>query len=130
VVDDMATDGASQRCTAAPRSIGEPGVEQTLRTCLRLFEALGDSAGTDACRRALALVEFADQPIAPGRLTPRERQVAALIATGSTNRQIAQALQISSGTAGRHVANIYLKLGFHTRAQLASWYASNAPGPV
>jgi DNA-binding CsgD family transcriptional regulator len=129
VVDDMPTDGGSQRCTAGPDNISEPGAEQALRTCLRVFEALGDSAGTDACRRALALPQFAAQPMSPGGLTPRERQVAALIAAGSTNRQIAQALQISSGTAGRHVANIYLKLGFHTRAQLASWYASTAGGP-
>ncbi len=107
---------------ASPISTCEPGAERALRTCVRVFEALGDSAGADACRRAL--VELADRPTSPGGLTPRERQVAALIATGSTNRQIAQTLHISSGTAGRHVANIFLKLDFHARAQLASWYAS------
>lgn len=123
----MATDCRSHAFGAASGSISEPGAEQALRTCLRLFEALGESAGADACRRALALVQLSEQPTAPGGLTPRERQVAALIATGSTNRQIAEALHISAGTAGRHVANIFLKLGIHARAQLASWYVSTEP---
>ena len=98
--------------------------ERALRTCLRLFESLGDNAGADACRRALQVVDLCGRPLARARLTPRERHVARLIALGSTNRQIAQALHISHGTAGRHIANIFLKLGFHARAQVASWYAS------
>jgi DNA-binding NarL/FixJ family response regulator len=61
----------------------------------------------------------------PGRLTPREREVAALIAAGCTNKAIAGSLYISTATAARHVANILAKLGFTSRAQIAAW----APPP-
>jgi pimeloyl-ACP methyl ester carboxylesterase/DNA-binding NarL/FixJ family response regulator len=54
------------------------------------------------------------------RLTAREREVAALVARGLSNRQIADALVISPGTADRHVANILTKLGYRSRAQIAA----------
>ena len=57
-----------------------------------------------------------------GPLTPREREVAALVAEGRTNRQIAETLVVVETTAERHVANILNKLGFHSRAQIAAWY--------
>jgi DNA-binding NarL/FixJ family response regulator len=47
--------------------------------------------------------------------------VAALIAHGQTNRQIAERLTIADGTAGNHVQHILDRLGFHTRAQIANW---------
>jgi len=55
------------------------------------------------------------------RLTRREREVAVLVALGLTNRQIAERLVLSGGTAERHVANILSKLGYHSRAQIAAW---------
>jgi predicted ATPase/DNA-binding CsgD family transcriptional regulator len=63
------------------------------------------------------------QPAAalPGTLTPRERQVAALIASGLSNKAIAGELVISPATAARHVANILAKLGFSSRTQIAAW---------
>jgi predicted ATPase/pimeloyl-ACP methyl ester carboxylesterase/DNA-binding CsgD family transcriptional regulator len=54
-------------------------------------------------------------------LTPREREVAVLLARGLTNRQIGDELVISAATAERHVVNIFNKLGFHSRSQLAAW---------
>jgi predicted ATPase/pimeloyl-ACP methyl ester carboxylesterase/DNA-binding CsgD family transcriptional regulator len=54
-------------------------------------------------------------------LTPREREVAMLVARGLTNRQIADQLVISASTAERHVVNIFNKLGFHSRTQVAAW---------
>jgi DNA-binding CsgD family transcriptional regulator len=60
---------------------------------------------------------------APGGLTPRERQIVALIAQGLSNKAIAEELVISPATAARHVANILLKLGFSSRAQVAAWAA-------
>jgi len=53
-------------------------------------------------------------------LTPREREVAILVAHGLTNRQIASELSISECTAGNHVARILKKLELHARAQIAS----------
>jgi non-specific serine/threonine protein kinase len=54
-------------------------------------------------------------------LTPREREVARLIARGLSNRQIAGHLAISKLTADRHVSNILGKLGFASRVQVAAW---------
>jgi predicted ATPase/DNA-binding CsgD family transcriptional regulator len=58
-------------------------------------------------------------------LTPREREIAALIASGYSNKAIADELVISPATAARHVANILSKLGFTSRAQIAAWAAGN-----
>jgi predicted ATPase/DNA-binding CsgD family transcriptional regulator len=61
---------------------------------------------------------------APG-LTPREQQIAQLIARGLSNRAIAAELIISPATAARHVANIFTKLGVTSRAQVAAWTAEH-----
>ena len=57
----------------------------------------------------------------PTPLTPREHEIASLIAQGLSNREIADELVISPATAARHVANILAKLGFSSRTQVASW---------
>jgi DNA-binding CsgD family transcriptional regulator len=64
---------------------------------------------------------------ARGPLTAREREIAALIARGLSNRAIADELVISPATAARHVANIFTKLGFSSRAQVAAWAAQREP---
>jgi DNA-binding NarL/FixJ family response regulator len=64
----------------------------------------------------------------PSTLTPRERELAALIARGLSNRAIAGELVISQATVARHVANMLTKLGFSSRAQIAAWVARQA-GP-
>jgi DNA-binding CsgD family transcriptional regulator len=56
-----------------------------------------------------------------GGLTAREREVAALIAEGKSNREIADQLIVSERTVESHVANILFKLGFASRAQVAAW---------
>jgi DNA-binding NarL/FixJ family response regulator len=53
-------------------------------------------------------------------LTSRECEVAKLIARGYTNRQIAQALVVTEGTAANHVAHILSKLGVANRTQVAA----------
>lgn len=55
-------------------------------------------------------------------LTPREEQIAALVAEGLTNREIAGRLSISERTADRHLEHIRQKLGVNSRARIASWY--------
>jgi DNA-binding NarL/FixJ family response regulator len=54
-------------------------------------------------------------------LTPRERQVAALVATGRTNRQIGRALGISEKTAEVHLHHVMSKLDVRSRAEVAAW---------
>ena len=56
-----------------------------------------------------------------GGLTAREREVAALIAQGRTNRQIAQRLAIGEATIATHVGHILTKLDLATRAEVAAW---------
>jgi DNA-binding NarL/FixJ family response regulator len=63
-----------------------------------------------------------DHPAAedPFGLTPRERQVLALLAEGATNRQIGAALFMAEKTASVHVSRILAKLGVHSRTQAAA----------
>ncbi len=56
-----------------------------------------------------------------GGLTEREREVAALIAQGRSNREIASTLVISIKTTEAHISHIFTKLGFSSRAQIAAW---------
>jgi DNA-binding CsgD family transcriptional regulator len=67
-----------------------------------------------------------DRGLLPGGLTPREWQVAQLVAKGMPNREIAEKLIITLATTDRHVANILAKLNMHSRAQLAVWAADHA----
>ncbi|MCH7713417.1 MAG: AAA family ATPase, partial [Chloroflexi bacterium] len=70
--------------------------------------------------RARALPETA--PAYPDGLSQREVEVLCLVAAGKTNLEIAEALVIAEGTARRHVANIYEKIGAANRAE-ATGYA-------
>jgi predicted ATPase/DNA-binding CsgD family transcriptional regulator len=92
---------------------------------LTLLEEVGDRAGrAEVLARLNALPSHSPatrRSRGPGRLTPRECEVAALVAQGFTNRQIARALVITEGTAALHVKHILHKLGLATRAQLAVW---------
>ena len=58
---------------------------------------------------------------AAARLTRREREVASLVATGMSNRQIAEHLFVSERTAESHVQHILTKLGFSSRSEVAAW---------
>ena len=64
----------------------------------------------------------------PSPLTAREREVAALVARGLTNREIAAALVVTERTAETHVQNILNKLGFSSRSQVAAWTVEEGLG--
>ena len=55
-------------------------------------------------------------------LTDRELEVAALVAEGLTNKEVATRLRLSVRTAENHVLNVMNKLGLDNRAQLAAWF--------
>jgi DNA-binding NarL/FixJ family response regulator len=63
----------------------------------------------------------------PAGLTPRELEIADLVASGHSNKAIASELFISPATVARHIANIMAKLGFRTRTQIATWTLNRAP---
>lgn len=69
------------------------------------------------------ILDFLAEPAAPipVRLSPRELEVAGLIAEGLTNPDIAKRLFIAPRTAETHVENVLRKLGFRSRAQVAAW---------
>jgi predicted ATPase/DNA-binding CsgD family transcriptional regulator len=81
--------------------------------------AAGPPAGVTDRPRAAAVPAARTAP--PGAPTPRELEIAALVAGGLSNKAIAAELVISPATVARHVANIMLKLGFRSRAQIAAW---------
>jgi DNA-binding CsgD family transcriptional regulator len=58
-------------------------------------------------------------------LTPRELEVLALVATGRTNRAIADHLYISEKTVARHLSNIFTKLGLASRAAATAYAYEN-----
>jgi DNA-binding NarL/FixJ family response regulator len=60
---------------------------------------------------------------APGDLTPREREVWALVAGGLTNPQIAERLGLSDNTVKFHVQHLFSKLGVKNRTEAALKYA-------
>ena len=106
-------------------------LEQALLATHRLLDALGTSAGchaeasghppgAGARGRAGAACNGPAGAHGAGRaggLSRREAEVLGLLAAGLSNRQSAQALFISPRTVQRHVANIYLKIGAHCRAE-------------
>jgi DNA-binding CsgD family transcriptional regulator len=76
-------------------------------------------------RRAGSLLrELPRRRVRTERLTPRELEVARLVAEGLTNRQVAVRLGITERTAETHVDHILTKLDFSGRAQIAAWIAS------
>jgi DNA-binding CsgD family transcriptional regulator len=93
------------------------------------FQA-GSHLSRDAALR-LALgesdqAEVASSDAAEGTpLGKRELEVARLVTDGLSNKQIAARLFISDRTVATHVGNILNKLGFNSRAQVATWMASS-----
>jgi DNA-binding NarL/FixJ family response regulator len=83
----------------------------------------GLAAQLDQVRDRLGLVPDGDRRTATGSAarTPREREVALLIAEGLTNAELAQRLYISPKTAAVHVSNVLAKLGMGSRTEVAAW---------
>ncbi len=95
----------------------EDTAEMELEAARGVFRELGAQAD-------LARVESLARPAPSGPshgLTPRQLQVLRLVATGRTNRQIAQELSISDKTVARHVSDIYRRLGLPNRAAATAY---------
>ena len=116
-----------QRRLDAARSLGEDAVAGLWRQGQELTAeaAVALALGAAGARHGGTVTPL-HRIAADSTLTPREQQIAELIARGYSNRAIAGELVISPATAARHVANILGKLGFTSRAQIAAWAAGNA----
>ena len=93
-----------------------------LGVALAMATAMGSAPYQAAAQAALAGLGGLGRRDSP--LTAREDQVAALVAEGLSNRQIAARLHLSERTAENHVTHILTKLGFDSRARIAAWHAS------
>ena len=126
----------TERYLASARHLGENTIarlwtqglamssDEAVALALRAGQGPGPGPHSTGGRDIVALTALGSDQVAsapPGALTPREREVVALVASGRSNKAIAEALFISPATAARHVANILAKLGFRSRAQIAAW---------
>jgi len=97
------------------------------RTALHAFETIGAARDADeaaALIRSLGARARRGGPTADGLLTLREREVAALVAEGLGNKEIAGRLFITRKTVEHHVSSILAKLGLSGRAELAAYSAN------
>jgi DNA-binding CsgD family transcriptional regulator len=93
------------------------GAELEFDAAREEFERLGALPDLERLSRLMRV------PVASaaGNLTIREREVLACLATGKTNRAIAETLYISEKTVARHLSNIFTKLNLATRAEATAY---------
>jgi DNA-binding CsgD family transcriptional regulator len=110
------------RCALALDRAAEAAVEADRATELLSRWGGWRVAALDRVRDQLGLTPREGDRSVTGTaaLTPREREVALLIADGLTNAELARRLYISPKTAAVHVSNILHKLGVSSRTQVAS----------
>ena len=100
------------------RRPNEPGAP---RVSIWRPDAGGPASGRPAPILVMPGAAGASHRLPPEHLTPREREVAALIGRGYTNRRIADELVITERTAETHARNVRERLGLTTRAHVAAW---------
>jgi DNA-binding CsgD family transcriptional regulator len=103
--------------------------EQALGT----FDRIGAKRYADRARAVLGRLGVRSRPPRPpsrtdGPLSPRELEVALLVAEGLTNAEIAEQLVVEPGTVANHVADILDRLGFRSRTQIGVWAAERGLG--
>jgi DNA-binding CsgD family transcriptional regulator len=103
--------GANRRRAQQKRSARE-----ALGAALARFEDLGATTWADIARSELARIGGRSRLTG---LSPSELTVAALVAEGRTNREIASALSLGERTIASHLTSIYAKLGIRSRTELA-----------
>jgi predicted ATPase/DNA-binding CsgD family transcriptional regulator len=110
-------EAAEEKCRSA---LGAARFDAAVRDgqALSRDEALSFALGE---RAALPAIETRG----PITLTPREREIADLVAEGLSNRAISERLVIAQRTAECHVENILTKFGFRSRSQIAAWVAEH-----
>jgi DNA-binding NarL/FixJ family response regulator len=99
----------------------EPGALDHARQAARLLERWPGWRRDEVAALLRRLGDGEARVDGPVALTPREREVAALLADGLSNGEIARRLYISTKTASVHVSNILAKLGMTSRTEVATW---------
>ena len=93
---------------------------EALERACEEFERLGAARWLDRGRAELA--RLGGRAPSDGGLTPSEHRIAALVAEGRTNREVAAELVLSEKTVESHLSRVYRKLGVRSRAELAHRY--------
>jgi non-specific serine/threonine protein kinase len=100
-------------------------LEQLVVVCLeRLADLARDQGQQRRATRLLDAVGFVrreQEAVNSGELTPREWEIARLVARGYSNRQIGIELVVSKRTVDTHVSHVLGKLELTSRAQIAAW---------
>jgi ATP/maltotriose-dependent transcriptional regulator MalT len=93
----------------------------SLQQALTRFEAMGATSWATLAAAELTLCTGAARPVPVevDPLTPQERQVATLVASGCSNREVSARLFVSVRTVESHLSRIYRKLGLRSRSELA-----------
>ncbi len=104
---------------------GVPGARLEVLPGRSHLPYVGDTARLVASIRTFLGLPV-DPPAEPLALTPRQEQVAALVAEGLTNREIGQRLGIDERSAEGHLERIRLRLGVRSRAQVAAWWVASS----
>jgi len=94
----------------------------TLEEALSVFERIGAALWAERARAELKRIS--GRAATPGALTPAEERVAALVAEGKTNREVAAALFLSDRTVEGHLAHIFGKLGIRHRTEIGAALAA------
>src|ERR1700732_4736851 len=80
-----------------------------------------DSSPSDRADGAATPIEPRHSHVPISALTPRQREIAGLLARGLPNADIAQKLVLTTGTVANHVASILQRLQLDSRTQVAAW---------
>jgi DNA-binding CsgD family transcriptional regulator len=109
---------------------GPTNITMTERACYRVAAVVAPDELTNGMPCILVTVSVEGRVVKPlpsimelshrFLLTPREAQVALLLATGSTVVAIAASLHVSPHTVRRHIEHVYQKLGVHTRVEVGA----------
>lgn len=100
-----------------------------LRDSECLAAEIGDELRLSEARLALASIDAAPTSAAlPGGLTGRQAEILALVASGMSNRDIAEHLILAAGTVERHLANVYQKLGVTNRVGATRYAIAHGMG--
>jgi non-specific serine/threonine protein kinase len=107
---------------------GDATAVASARARFEAIEALRGVERADATLRRLGRRAAIRAGNGSEELSPREREVAELVADGLTNSAIAARLFVSRATVSSHITHILTKLGFTSRAQIAAWVAAHGVG--
>lgn len=112
------------------RRVDARAVLQQARDACASWDLTHWAAVTDAELRATGATARARRPLPREPLTSQEARVAALVAQGLSNREVAAALFLSPKTIEHHLTTVHRKRGWRSRTDLVAAYTREAGDPA